>query len=58
MLLLMLLGIGSIAPPAGPQRAYAAINYSLIDGSAIALTLVNSGGISISDTTDAEGSVS
>ena len=57
MLLLMLLGVGSVAP-SGPIRAYAAISFGLVDGSAIGFSLVNSGDLSISDTTSAEGSVS
>ena len=58
MLLLFLLGAGVQIPPAPSDRAYAAITYSLVDGSAIALSLVNSGDVSISAVDDAEGSVS
>ncbi len=58
MLLLFLLGAGVGGPVVLPVRAYAAISYSLVDGSAIAFSLVNSGGVSISAVDDAEGSVS
>jgi hypothetical protein len=56
MLLLMLISVGSAA--AQPERAYAAITYSLVDGSAIVLSLVDSGDGTISAVDDAEGSVS
>lgn len=58
MLLLMLLGVGSVAPPSGPIRAYAALSFALNNDGSLGFSLVNSGDLSISDTTSAEGSVS
>ena len=55
MLLLMLLGVGS---QTGPQRAYAALSFSLVDGSVLDFSLVNSGDVAISGVDSAEGSVS
>ena len=58
MLLLMLLGIGSSAPPVAPVRAYAALSFALNNDGAIGFSLVDSGDLSISETTSTEGSVS
>ena len=55
MLLLLLIGVGIST---GPVRAYAAISFSLINGTALAFSLVNSSDVSISAVDDAEGSVS
>ena len=55
MLLLLLIGVGIST---GPVRAYAAISFSVVDGGALALSLVNSSGMSIRAVDDAEGSVS
>lgn len=58
MLLLLFLGAASGTPPPAPVRAYAALSFALNNDGALGFSLVNSGDLTISETTSTEGSVS